>query len=229
MPTVTLETRTISVPKILCIGRNYSEHAKEMKAEVPADPVFFLKPRTALIHDGGSIEIPSISKDVHHEVEMTVLIGKGGRNIPESYARLHVAGFGVGLDMTLRDVQADAKKRGLPWTLAKGFDTSAPVSTFVPAAQVPDVSALEVELKVNGHVRQHGSLRDLLFPVERLIAYLSRFISLEEGDVIFTGTPEGVAHVAPGDLLEASLFLSGPSASHGAGRASLAHLTVSVR
>ncbi|MEK6649822.1 MAG: fumarylacetoacetate hydrolase family protein [Bacteroidota bacterium] len=210
------------MPKILCIGRNYAEHAKEMKADVPTDPVFFLKPRTALIANGGSIEIPSISKDVHHEVEMTVLIGTGGRNIPEGQARRHIAGLGVGLDMTLRDVQSEAKKKGLPWTLAKGFDTSAPVSTFVPAAQVPDVSALEVELKVNGHVRQHGFLRDLLFPVEHLISYLSRFITLEEGDVIFTGTPEGVAQVVPGDRLEASLLVGGD-------RTPLARLTVSVR
>lgn len=222
MPTVTLDGKTYSVPKILCIGRNYAEHAKEMKAEVPSDPVFFLKPRTALVASGGGIEIPPISKDVHHEVEMTVLVGRGGRNIPEEQARFHVAGFGVGLDMTLRDVQAEAKKKGLPWTLAKGFDTSAPVSAFVPAAQVPDVGALEIELKVNGHIRQHGSLRDLIFPVERLIAYLSRFITLEEGDVIFTGTPEGVAQVVPGDRLEASLLV-GPD------RTPLARLTMSVR
>lgn len=222
MPSADLNGRSINVPKILCIGRNYAEHAKEMKADVPTDPVFFLKPATAIIKDGGTIDIPTISRDLHHEVEMTVLIGKGGRDIPETQARLHVAGFGIGLDMTLRDVQAEAKKKGLPWTLAKGFDTSAPLSTFIPASLVPDPAVLEVVLHVNGQKRQHGYLRDLLFPVERLIAYLSRFVTLEEGDVIFTGTPEGVSQVVTGDRLEAMLQAGGSPSP-------LAQLRVSVR
>lgn len=220
MPTVTLGSRSLSVPKILCIGRNYAEHAKEMKAEIPAAPVFFMKPSTALVANGGVVRIPRISNDMHHEVELTVLIGTGGSNIPESEAVKHIAGFGVGLDMTLRDVQAEAKKKGLPWTLAKGFDTSAPVSAFVPADRVPNVPALGLELKVNGQVRQRGNLSDLLFPVEKLIAYLSQFIALEAGDIIYTGTPEGVAQVVPGDTMEAAL-LSGTS--------TLAHLTVWVK
>ena len=219
MPTVTLDSRSIPVPKILCIGRNYAEHAKEMKADVPVAPVFFLKPSTALVADGGSVRIPSISKDLHHEVEMTVLIGTGGSHIPPSEARTHIAGIGVGLDMTLRDVQADAKKKGLPWALAKGFDTSAPVSSFIPAERIRNVNDLRLLLTVNGQVRQQGSLSDLLFPVETLIAYLSQFVTLEAGDVIFTGTPEGVAQVMPGDTLEASLLSAGIT---------LAHLTVSV-
>lgn len=220
MPTVLLGSKPIAVPKILCIGRNYAEHAKEMKAELSTAPVFFLKPSTALVGDGEAVRIPSISNDLHHEVELTVLIGTGGRQIREREARQHIAGFGVGLDMTLRDVQADAKKKGLPWALAKGFDTSAPVSTFIPADRVPDVTALRLELMVNGQVRQRGSLSDLLFPVERLIAYLSQFVTLEPGDIIFTGTPEGVAQVVPGDSLDAALWL---------GTASLARLRVSVR
>ncbi len=219
MPTVTLDSRSIPVPKILCIGRNYAEHAKEMKADVPLAPVFFLKPSTALVADGGQVRIPSISKDLHHEVELTVLIGTGGSHIPPSEARTHIAGFGVGLDMTLRDVQAEAKKKGLPWALAKGFDTSAPVSSFIPAQRIRNVNDLRLLLSVNGQVRQQGSLSDLLFPVETLIAYLSQFVTLEAGDVIFTGTPEGVAQVVPGDTLEASLLSSGIT---------LAHLTVSV-
>jgi 2-keto-4-pentenoate hydratase/2-oxohepta-3-ene-1,7-dioic acid hydratase in catechol pathway len=220
MPTVQLASRDFAVPKILCIGRNYAEHAKEMKAEIPAAPVFFLKPSTALVADGGVVKIPPISKDMHHEVELTVLLGKGGANIPESEARSHVAGFGVGLDMTLRDVQSEAKKKGLPWALAKGFDTSAPVSEFVPADRVPSVPALALELTVNGQTRQRGALSDLLFPVEKLIAYLSQFITLEAGDIIFTGTPEGVAQVVPGDRMEARL-LSGAS--------TLAQVVVSVQ
>lgn len=222
MPSAELNARTVNVPKILCIGRNYAEHAKEMKAEVPTDPVFFLKPSTAIVKDEGFIRIPSISRDVHHEVEMTVLIGTGGRDIPENKSRSHIAGFGVGLDMTLRDVQAEAKKKGLPWTLAKGFDTSAPLSAFVPVSMVPDPSSLEVVLHVNGQKRQHGYLHDLLFSVDRLIAYLSRFITLEEGDVIFTGTPEGVAQIVPGDRLEARL-------QSGNSQTLLAQLRVSVR
>ena len=211
---------SITVPKILCIGRNYAEHAKEMKAEVPASPVFFLKPPTALVSDGGTIRIPNISRELHHEVELTVLIGAGGNSIPESSALRHVAGYGVGLDMTLRDVQAEAKKKGLPWTLAKGFDTSAPVSEFVPAEKVSVVSSLSIVLKVNGQLRQEGHLSDLLFPVPKLIAYLSRYVTLEAGDIIFTGTPEGVAQVVAGDKLEASLLQKDGT--------SLAALTVAV-
>lgn len=220
MPTVSLDSRLIPVPKILCIGRNYAEHAKEMKAEIPSAPVFFMKPSTALVADGGVVRLPSVSKDMHHEVELTLLIGKGGSRIPESEARSHIAGFGVGLDMTLRDVQAEAKKKGLPWTLAKGFDTSAPASDFISADRVPNVPALTLELSVNGQLRQRGALSDLLFPVEKLISYLSQYITLETGDVIYTGTPEGVAQVVPGDKMEARLL---------SGTATLAQLTVAVQ
>lgn len=208
MATVSIisSTPAFTVGKVLCIGRNYAEHAKEMKAEVPSEPVFFLKPPSAIIGEGQLILIPPISNDLHHEVEMTILIGKGGKNILESSARQHIAGYGIGLDMTLRDVQAEAKKKGLPWALAKGFDTSAPLSHFVPPSDVPDPSALSIELIVNGEVRQRGNLSDLLFPVERLVSYLSEYITLETGDVIFTGTPEGVARAVPGDKLQASLL-----------------------
>ena len=197
-----------TVSKIVCIGRNYAEHAKEMKAEAPSEPMFFLKPPSAIIGEGQLIHIPGISKDLHHEVEMTLLIGKRGSNIQASEARSHIAGYGIGLDMTLRDVQAAAKKKGLPWSLAKGFDTSAPLSHFVPPADVPDPSTLQVALTVNGEERQRGSLSDLLFPVEQLIVYISRFLTLEEGDVIYTGTPEGVAQTVSGDKLQASLLRS---------------------
>jgi 5-carboxymethyl-2-hydroxymuconate isomerase len=207
MRTVELEgtPEPISVGKILCIGRNYAEHAKEMKSDVPTTPVFFLKPPTALVANGDAIVIPLISQDVHHEVEMTVLIGKEGKNIPKESALHYVAGYGVGLDMTLRDVQSEAKKKGLPWTLAKGFDTSAPVSRFVPASTVPNPQAAEVLLTVNGSLRQHGKTHDLIFSVQDLLAYISQFITLERGDILFTGTPEGVAQVRAGDRLEAAL------------------------
>ena len=211
---------SLDVRKIICIGRNYSDHAREMNAPIPESPVFFLKPPTAVIRDGGIIRIPSISKDLHHEVEMTVLIGRGGKNIPKTEALDHVAGYGIGLDMTLRDVQSEAKKKGLPWTLAKGFDTSAPMSAFVPASDIADPHLLQVELTVNGGLRQKSGTSNFLFRVDELIAYISQFVSFEKGDVMFTGTPEGVAQVTSGDRLQARLL--SPS------NTVLASLTVSV-
>jgi acylpyruvate hydrolase len=176
-----------------------------MRAEIPTSPVFFLKPATALIPDGGTVLIPPISHECHHEVELTVLLGKSGKNIPAERAMEYVAGYGVGLDMTLRDVQDEAKKKGLPWSAAKGFDTSAPVSEFLPASQIVDPHALEVELRVNGRQRQRSSTSRFIFQIPALLAYLSRILTLERGDIVFTGTPEGVSRVVSGDLLEASL------------------------
>jgi 2-keto-4-pentenoate hydratase/2-oxohepta-3-ene-1,7-dioic acid hydratase in catechol pathway len=193
------------VGKIVCIGQNYAAHIKEMKAETPTSPVFFLKPTTALVRNEGEIVLPSISHDVHHEVELTVLIGKDGKNISPTSALDYVAGYGVGLDMTLRDVQADAKKKGLPWTLAKGFDTSAPISDFVASKHVANPGSLSLQLSVNGVKRQQSGTNDLIFSVEQLIAYISQFVTLEKGDIMYTGTPQGVAQVKSGDVLEASL------------------------
>lgn len=195
----------IPVSKIICVGRNYAEHAKEMKAELPSSPVLFLKPPSAIVASGGSVILPSISSDLHHEVELTVLLGKGGRKIPEANALGLVAGYGIGLDMTLRDVQSEAKKKGLPWSLAKGFDTSAPLSEFIPAASVADPHRLSLQLTVNGSVRQRGTTSDFIFKLGHLIAYISSFFTLNAGDVLFTGTPEGVAQTVPGDVLEATL------------------------
>lgn len=195
----------IPVSKIICVGRNYAEHAKEMKAELPSAPVLFLKPPSAIVASGGSVILPSISSDLHHEVELTVLLGKGGRKIPEANALGLVAGYGIGLDMTLRDVQSEAKKKGLPWSLAKGFDTSAPLSEFIPAASVSDPHRLSLQLTVNGSVRQRGTTSDFIFKLGHLIAYISSFFTLNAGDVLFTGTPEGVAQTVPGDVLEATL------------------------
>ena len=137
---------------------------------------------------------------------MTVLIGEGGRNIPLYSASKHVAGYGVGLDMTMRDMQLEAKKLGLPWSLAKGFDTSAPVSEFIPAEIVGDPSSLNVQLHINGKIRQSSNTSKFVFPVDKVIAYISQFITFEPGDIIFTGTPEGVSRVEHGDKLEASLL-----------------------
>lgn len=207
MNTITLRGSRDPIPvsKIICVGRNYAEHAKEMKAELPSAPVLFLKPPSAIVASGGSVILPSISTDLHHEVELTVLIGKGGREISEENALSHVAGYGIGLDMTLRDVQSEAKKKGLPWSLAKGFDTSAPLSEFIPASSVPDPHRLSLRLTVNGAVRQQGTTSDFIFRLGHLISYISTFFTLNAGDVLFTGTPEGVAQTVPGDSLEATL------------------------
>ncbi len=197
--------KILRVEKIFCLGRNYAAHAREMNAETPESPVVFLKPATALLDNGGAIVIPSLSNELHHEVELVVAIGKGGKQISRQNAMQHVAGYAVGLDMTLRDVQAEAKKKGLPWTIAKGFDTSAPVSKFVERDEVPNPHALAISLTVNGAPRQQSNTSHMIFRIEEIIAFLSSVFTLEEGDLIFTGTPEGVGEVSPGDILEAEL------------------------
>jgi acylpyruvate hydrolase len=195
----------VVVPKIFCIGRNYVAHAKEMKAETPESPVIFLKPPTAILHDFGKIALPLFSKELHHEVEMVVALGRTGKSIAQEHALEFVSGYGVGLDMTLRDVQAEAKKKGLPWAVAKGFDTSAPISKFVEKNLVGAPHNLDISLKVNGTVRQQSNTRNMMFSIEELIAYISSIFTIEAGDLIFTGTPEGVGEVNSGDQLEAEL------------------------
>ena len=197
--------KSFRVGKILCIGRNYSSHAKEMNAEITESPVVFLKPGTAIIHNDEKIVIPRISSDVHHEVELVVVIGQRARHVRRERAYENIEGYAVGLDMTLRDVQAEAKRNGLPWTVAKGFDTSAPLSPFVVPQEVPDPHNLDISLRVNGILRQHSNTRQMLFRVEEMISYISTVFTLEPGDMIFTGTPEGVGQVIPGDILEAVL------------------------
>lgn len=208
MTTVTLQgTREpFVVSKIVCVGRNYAKHAREMKSDIPTTPMLFLKPPSAVIHNHGHIIIPPISKDLHHEVEMTVLVGKAGINILPEKAMEHIAGYGIGLDMTLRDVQSEAKSKGNPWAVAKGFNTSAPLSDFVPASSIKDPHALRVELTVNGALRQSGSTSDFIFRLDRLLSTISQYFALEPGDVVYTGTPEGVGQTVPGDTLLARLL-----------------------
>ncbi len=197
--------------KLLCIGRNYARHAIEMEREVPiemerevpSEPLVFLKPATALVHSGGTVVLPPQSREVHHEVELVALIGRGGRHLPRGEALAHVAGYAVGLDMTARDVQAAAKKKGHPWSVAKGFDTFAPLGSFVAASDMRDVQDLEISLAVNGETRQRGRTRDMLFPVAELVAYCPTTFTLEPGALLFTGTPEGVGPVEQGDRHEA--------------------------
>ncbi len=197
--------KKVIVRKVFCIGRNYAAHAKEMNAGIPEAPVIFLKPSTSVIHDGERIVSPPFSRQLHYEVEMVVAIGREGKHVPEERALEYVGGFGVGLDMTLRDVQADAKLKGLPWTVAKGFDTSAPISKFVERDLVGAPHNLDISLKVNGIVRQHSNTMNMMFAIEELISYISSIFTLEVGDLIFTGTPEGVGEARSGDQLEAEL------------------------
>ena len=193
------------VGNIFCVGRNYSEHAKEMHTEIPEQPIIFLKPSSAIIDNGENIIRPNISKLLHHEVELVVAIGKSGRSIPCSDAYMHVLGYAIGLDMTLRDLQNDAKKLGTPWTLAKGFATSAPISEIIPSAKISNPHNLIISCKVNGIERQKASTDDMIFKIDKLIEYISSLFTLQSGDLIFTGTPVGVGEVKPGDTIEAEL------------------------
>ena len=195
----------LPVGKILCLGRNYIAHAREMKADLPSTPVVFLKPATALLHTGEKIVIPPLSHELHYEAEMVVVMGNDGKDIPEARALSHVYGYAVGLDMTLRDLQFEAKKNGLPWSVAKGFDTSAPVSEVVTRDRINDPHSLQLTLQVNGRTRQNASTGDMIFRIEKVIAFLSQIFTLERGDLIFTGTPEGVGEVKSGDTLVAEL------------------------
>lgn len=195
----------IPVGTIYCLGRNYAEHAKEMHNEIPTAPIIFLKPSNAIIHDCEDIIRPSISKLLHHEVELVVALGKSGKNISEEKAHEYILGYGVGLDMTLRDLQREDMKKGLPWNVAKGFDTSAPVSEIIPSSNIKNPGSLEIRCSVNGALRQHTSADKMIFSVPNVITYLSSIFTLERGDLIFTGTPEGVEEVKEEDTIEAEL------------------------
>lgn len=195
----------LSAHTLFCIGRNYAEHAKELNNPIPDRPVVFTKPSTTLLADGGTVVLPPVTQDVHHEVELVVAIGRGGKNIPIETALEHVAGYAIGLDMTARDIQTSLKSKSHPWELAKGLDTFAPIGNFVPSASIPDPSSLRLDLRVNGELRQSGTTADMLHPIPNLIAFLSTYFTLHPGDLIFTGTPAGVAAVNDGDVLHASL------------------------
>jgi len=206
MKTAHLSTGTEHpIGKILCIGRNYAEHIKELGNETPTAPVIFSKPATAVIHDGEEIIIPAYSQDCHHEAELAVLIGKSAKAVAVDQAIDCIAGYGIAIDLTLRDVQAQLKAKGLPWDIAKGFDTACPLSTFAPAADVADPQQLRIRLTVNGELRQDGETSLMITPVAELISYLSGIFTLEPGDIILTGTPAGVSAIKSGDQLEAEL------------------------
>ncbi len=191
--------------KIICIGRNYAEHAKEMKSEVPTEPVFFMKPDTALLKDGEPFYYPEFTKDLHHEIEVVIKINKVGKHIDAQFAHKYYDEIGLGIDFTARDIQAQCKAKGLPWEKAKAFDASAPLGKFVSKSQLGNLNDINFELKINGASRQVGNTKDLLFTFDQVIAYVSQFVTLKVGDLIYTGTPEGVGPVAIGDQLQGYL------------------------
>jgi 2-keto-4-pentenoate hydratase/2-oxohepta-3-ene-1,7-dioic acid hydratase in catechol pathway len=186
--------------KIICIGRNYAEHAKEMKSEVPSEPVFFMKPDTALLKEP-DFYFPDFTKELHHEIELVIKISKAGKHIEEQFASRYYNEIGLGIDFTARDIQAKCKEKGLPWEKAKAFDNSAPIGQFVAVSEL-DPSDISFDLSINGEVRQKGSSKDLIFSFNKIIAHVSQFVSLKVGDLIYTGTPEGVGPVKIGDQLE---------------------------
>jgi acylpyruvate hydrolase len=203
MKTVRIKSSTqqFTVGKIVCVGRNYAEHAKELGNEVPEKPVVFLKPASALIHSGEKIIHPTFSKDMHHEVELVLLIGKKVKNATKEEAEDAIIGYGVGLDMTLRDIQTELKKKGHPWTVAKCFDTSAVVSEFVLKSDYKLTLEEEIFLSVNEQIRQKEKLNKMLFKPAEIVEYISSVMTLEEGDLVYTGTPAGVGKVEVGDRL----------------------------
>jgi fumarylpyruvate hydrolase len=194
--------RRFPVHRIYCVGRNYAEHAIEMGHDPTREaPFFFQKNPDTIVEDGGDFPYPDRSKDVHHELEMVVAIGKGGKDIPVERALEHVFGYAVGLDMTRRDLQGEAKKLGRPWEVGKAFERATPCSAVVPASQIGHPASGAVRLEINGELRQQGDLNQLIWKVPEMITYLSGLFELKPGDLIFSGTPAGVGPVKRGDLL----------------------------
>lgn len=193
------------VNKVVCVGSNYSEHIREMGSATPVEPVVFIKPETALCDLRQPVAIPKDLGAVHHEVELAVLIGAPLKQASEDRVAQSIAGYGVALDLTLRDLQAGFKKAGQPWEKAKGFDGSCPVSGFIPAQSFGDAQQADLGISINGEVRQQGNSRDMITPILPLIAYMSRFFTLRAGDIILTGTPQGVGPLQVGDQLAVSL------------------------
>lgn len=202
-------TQRLPVHRVYCVGRNYEEHAKEMGFTGREAPFFFMKPADAVVPvpRGATVDIdyPSLTQNLHHELELVVAIGTGGRDIPAAEALRHVYGFAVGLDMTRRDLQGDMKKQGRPWCIGKGFDQSAPVGEITPIAQSGDMRSGAITLTVNGQPRQHSDVSKLIWNVAEIIEHLSAAWLLQPGDLIMTGTPEGVAAVVRGDVMEGSV------------------------
>ncbi|WP_343463441.1 fumarylacetoacetate hydrolase family protein [Pantoea sp.] len=192
--------------KVVCVGSNYAKHIKEMGSATPSEPVVFIKPETALCDLRQPLSLPTDKGEVHHEVELAVLIGATLKQASEAHVAQAIAGYGVALDLTLREVQSKLKQAGQPWEISKGFDNACPLSGFIPAAEFSgDPQNTELKLVVNGEVRQYGTTADMMHKILPLIAYMSHFFTLRAGDVILTGTPEGVGPLRSGDRLDVSL------------------------
>jgi 2-keto-4-pentenoate hydratase/2-oxohepta-3-ene-1,7-dioic acid hydratase in catechol pathway len=189
--------------KIICIGRNYVEHAKELNNPLPEKPVFFIKPDSALVIRNRPFFYPDFSNDIHHEIEVVLKINRLGRSIGQAYASRYFSEIALGVDFTARDLQAECKAKGLPWEIAKAFDYSAPVSKFFPVSMFSDIHNLHFHLDINGKTVQTGNTVGMIFPFEKIIAYVSGFMTLKTGDLIFSGTPAGVGPVRIGDRLTA--------------------------
>jgi len=208
-------SEVIEVQNVYCVGKNYLDHIREFdtpekNAEIPQEPVIFLKPNSAVSCDSSIVKIPELkgrkmSDNLQNEVELVLIIGKDGLNIPESEALNHIYGYAVGIDFTLRDIQAEEKKRGLPWTLAKGFFTSAPVSEIVKKEDVGDAEDSDISLKINNEVKQSANTSQMIFKIKFIIHYISTIFSLKKGDIIFTGTPAGITKLNTGDKIEAEI------------------------
>jgi fumarylpyruvate hydrolase len=191
------------VCRVFCVGRNYAGHAVEMGHDPEREPpFFFMKPASAVVLTGSTLPFPSATEELHHEIELVVALERGGEGIASDAALSYVFGYAVGLDMTRRDLQAQAKKAGRPWDMAKGFDRSAPVSLIRPASAIGHPSEGAIYLRINGELRQEGDLSQQIWKVPETIAYLSTLVELQAGDLIMTGTPKGVGRVEPGDHLE---------------------------
>ncbi len=203
--TLDVEGKTLTVSKVVCLARNYAEHARELGHVLPKQPVYFLKPPSCLVPGGGEIRMPTDIGRVDVETELAVLLGSGGRDIDVSEALDLVAGYAVFFDITGRDVQRGAAREGHPWTTAKGYDTFGPISAIAPARSVPDPHDLPIRLRVNDIVRQDSNTKHMIFRIPETLAAISRVMSLEAGDVLATGTPEGVWPLQPGDVLEAEI------------------------
>ena len=195
----------VSIGKIICLARTYQKHAQEMNTSVTDDPLLFLKPESSVIFNNESIIIPKMSSCLHHEVELGVVIGKKGKHITQNSAMSHVLGYVIALDITARDIQSVAKKNGWPWSIAKGFDTFAPISDVVLKEEISNPLDLDLELKVNGVIKQRSNTKFMIFSIERIIEFISEVMTLKRGDLILTGTPEGVGEIVEGDVIEANL------------------------
>jgi len=197
--------REITIGKLVCLARSYKKHAQEMNSDIPKEPVIFLKPASSVIFNGDTINIPKMSKHIHHEVELGIVIGKKCKLVQKKDALNYVLGYLVALDITARDIQSEFKKKGWPWTIAKSFDTFAPISEVVLKEYVSNPQNLDITLQVNGKLKQKSNTSFMIFSVEEIIEFISKVMTLEPGDLILTGTPEGVDEIKKGDILEAKL------------------------